>query len=306
LDLIAALTWVKNNIASFGGDPNNVTIFGQSGGGAKVQFSMISPLAKGLFHKAICLSGTMLSTNTTLNGMPLATAEAQGTSLFARWGVTTLAQARTKTWTEIIAAGISTDGYGPVVDAYYITKNMGDSIRGGLQSDVPFMAGAVSGDLGGIIPGLVEQMPWRSINNKATQYAYKFSKTASGWEARSIKPGHTCDLSYVFNYPGTMAYYYLLGYVIDPATGKKPVIGDLNGNGVSGSMGDMADIMTDAGWNAADMNTVDMVMTMWTNFAKTGNPSTTTFTWPAYTTANDTYVDIDATLTVKTGLSAGW
>ncbi len=58
LDIVAALEWVKENIASFGGDPNNVTIFGQSGGGAKVNTLMAMPAAKGLFHKAINQSGS--------------------------------------------------------------------------------------------------------------------------------------------------------------------------------------------------------------------------------------------------------
>jgi len=61
LDLVAALEWVKNNIANFGGDPNNVTIIGQSGGGAKVTSLMNMPAAKGLFHKAVALSGTSLT-----------------------------------------------------------------------------------------------------------------------------------------------------------------------------------------------------------------------------------------------------
>lgn len=60
LDMVAALEWVKNNIASFGGDPGNVTIIGQSGGGAKVTTLMNMPSAKGLFHKAMCLSGNSL------------------------------------------------------------------------------------------------------------------------------------------------------------------------------------------------------------------------------------------------------
>ncbi|MBT2534401.1 carboxylesterase/lipase family protein [Arthrobacter sp. ISL-48] len=63
LDLVAALQWVKENIASFGGDPDNVTIFGQSGGGAKVIGLMAMEEAKGLFHKAIVMSGSLLSTN---------------------------------------------------------------------------------------------------------------------------------------------------------------------------------------------------------------------------------------------------
>jgi para-nitrobenzyl esterase len=60
LDLVAALQWVKNNIANFGGDPSNVTIFGQSGGGGKVTALMSAPLAKGLFNKAIVESGSIL------------------------------------------------------------------------------------------------------------------------------------------------------------------------------------------------------------------------------------------------------
>jgi para-nitrobenzyl esterase len=61
LDMVAALEWVKNNIVNFGGDPNNVTIIGQSGGGAKVTSLMNMPSAKGLFHKAVALSGTSLT-----------------------------------------------------------------------------------------------------------------------------------------------------------------------------------------------------------------------------------------------------
>lgn len=64
LDIVAALQWVKDNIAQFGGDPNNVTIFGESGGGGKVGTLLCMPPAKGLFHKAIILSGTILNVNT--------------------------------------------------------------------------------------------------------------------------------------------------------------------------------------------------------------------------------------------------
>ncbi|MDL2221826.1 carboxylesterase family protein [Parabacteroides sp. OttesenSCG-928-N08] len=62
LDLVAALTWIKENIAEFGGDPANVTIFGQSGGGGKVSTLLATPSANGLFHKAIVQSGSMLRT----------------------------------------------------------------------------------------------------------------------------------------------------------------------------------------------------------------------------------------------------
>ena len=67
LDLIDALTWIKNNIENFGGDPDNVTIFGESGGGAKVLELMSSPLAKGLFHKGIVQSGAVESMGVVFN-----------------------------------------------------------------------------------------------------------------------------------------------------------------------------------------------------------------------------------------------
>jgi para-nitrobenzyl esterase len=68
LDLIAALEWVRNNIAYFGGDPQNVTIFGESGGGAKISALMAMPAAKGLFHKACVQSGTALRASTAEQG----------------------------------------------------------------------------------------------------------------------------------------------------------------------------------------------------------------------------------------------
>ena len=64
LDIVAALEWIRDNIALFGGDPGNVTVFGESGGGGKVGTLLSMPSAKGLFHKAIIMSGTILNVNT--------------------------------------------------------------------------------------------------------------------------------------------------------------------------------------------------------------------------------------------------
>jgi len=82
LDIVAALEWVRDNIANFGGDPNNVTIMGQSGGGAKVCTLMAMPSAKGLFHKAVALSGT------SLGGVPKARAEKLGAKILSEVGLT--------------------------------------------------------------------------------------------------------------------------------------------------------------------------------------------------------------------------
>lgn len=74
LDLIAALEWVQRNIAAFGGDPGNVTLFGQSGGGAKIATLMAMPAARGLFHKAITMSGQQVTASGPLNAAKRAAA----------------------------------------------------------------------------------------------------------------------------------------------------------------------------------------------------------------------------------------
>ena len=81
LDMVAALEWVRDNIQWFGGDPNNVTIFGESGGGGKVCQLMGMPSAKGLFHKAICQSGGF-------HGVPQKAAQDDADALLAQLGIT--------------------------------------------------------------------------------------------------------------------------------------------------------------------------------------------------------------------------
>jgi para-nitrobenzyl esterase len=313
MDLIASLQWVQRNIARFGGNPDNVTIFGESGGGGKVISLMNSPIATGLFHKAIVQSGMAESAMAILNVPPLAQAEAVGTGLLTRLNTPTLAEARAKTWVEIINAELAhyprgdyRDAYGPNIDSRYATKSMRQSIEDGLPSDVPLLAGNNSGDMPGLITGMIEQMPWRSSHNQAPQYVYKFSKVPAGWAARGVLSYHGGELVYTFNYTPSLVSHHLLGLVIDPATGANLAIGDLNGNGITGSAGDAADVLASAGYNADDAAVAQTMMTMWTNFARTGNPSTPAFTWTPYTTANDTYVEIDTTLTTRTGLATGW
>src|SRR5690554_7486068 len=82
--------------------------------------------------------------------------------------------------------------------------------------------------------------------NTAPQYAMHFSQQPAGWKAQGVTAYHAAELAYLFNMPESVITHYLLGLVIDPATGQSLVIGDLNGNGVSGSQGDTADIFASA------------------------------------------------------------
>ena len=310
MDLVMALQWVKRNIAAFGGDPDNVTVFGQSGGGGKTYALMNSPEATGLFHKAINQSGASPIVMNVDEAQSLAANEAVGTALFARMGVSTLAEARALPWTAVVQAdldaNIPREIYRPNVDYRHLPKTYAANVRDGMPSDVPFMVGATSGDYASLRAALPVFMQQRSATYTSPQYVYRFSRVPDGWRDLGLLTAHGGELPYLFNYPAGMVSNYNLNLVLTPG-GVKPAIGDLNGNGVTGTDGDAADVFASMRWGAPDMAMVDTTMAMWTNFAKTGNPSIAGLAWPAYTLANDTYMEIGPVgAEVKTGLATAF
>lgn len=107
----------------------------------------------------------------------------------------------------------------------------------------------------------------------------------------------------MFNMPESVITHHLLGLVIDPATGESLVIGDLNGNGVAGSAGDPADIFASAGFDGTDEQVIERMLTIWTNFAKTGDPSIPgELEYPLYEAAAQQYVDLSDVAEVKTDI----
>src|SRR5204862_1125799 len=105
-DIIAALQWVRDNISKFGGDPNNVTIFGQSGGAGKVSTLMAMPPAKGLFHRAIIQSGA------ALRGTPKDAATKSAEAFMAKVGAKTVDQLQAMPMAQLIAVAIAPGGGG--------------------------------------------------------------------------------------------------------------------------------------------------------------------------------------------------
>jgi para-nitrobenzyl esterase len=297
MDLIAALQWVRDNIAQFGGDPNNVTIFGESGGGRKVLSLMASPQARGLFHKAISQSGTLYPDTRSL-----ASAEAIGTQLANNLNAATLAEMRARPWTEVVSAAAALTPY-TNVDNHYLPTTERVSFETQSHNDVSFLIVVNANDTVDPIQTVKTVFPWMKTHSAAPHYAALFTHMPAGWRARGVTTYHGGELTYVFNAPESVVTHFLLNLVIDPATGARLVVGDLNGNGVSGTAGDGADVFASAGFDATDTTVIDTTMTMWTNFARTGNPGTAAFAWPAYTTANDSYVELGATPQVRSGLS---
>ena len=279
LDLIAALQWVRRNIAAFGGDPHNVTIWGESGGGEKTLALMASPLAKGLFQRAICESGGLV-------GTPLGVAEQRGVKLANYLGASTLADLRAETWENIIKAGESAtlgfpspSGYVDdiTVDGYYLLDTGPNIFATGRQNDVPLMIGMNGEDITFVFSGTQAFVPIIKQNSKV--FVYLFDHVPDGWKSVGVFHAfHGLDVAYEFGFQPWVSFFVdTLFFPPFPPT-------------------------QDPGLNQKDTYVAEAMMTMWTQFAATGNPSVKGLVkWPAYDPVTDQYLYIDDPLQVKSG-----
>ena len=150
LDVVRALEWVRENIAEFGGDPNNVTIFGQSGGAGKVSTLMAMPSARGLFHRAIAQSGAALT------AIPRAQAAQTAEQVLSRLGIAPgqLDRIQKVPIDQIVAVMRPPAGapagpggalnFGPVVDGTVLPTDAFDPVAPGLSAPVPFLTGTTA------------------------------------------------------------------------------------------------------------------------------------------------------------------
>jgi len=299
LDMIAALKWVQRNIMEFGGDPNNVTIFGESGGGDKVVCMLTSPLAKGLFHRAICQSG-----GSHAFPLPLKEMEETGSKLFERLGISRevdpLAAARTLSWEKFVEASqamgeekggnaafgglweITTDGWFMPDTPFNILDNC-------KHNAVPMITCANLGELTG--PGLVhapDLIPaYLKINAAVRKTGYQgyvgiFDQVPGNFRKEGGVSAHAMELHYVFGNVDDPQPWKRLSYMYK-AAGAKSVV----------------PVITDA-----ERNVSEAMMKMWTTFARTGNPSINgLIDWPAYDEDSDKYLYIVDPLEVRVGFS---
>ena len=199
LDQIQSLKWIKNNIAQFGGDPDNVTIFGQSAGAGSVRTLCESPLARGLFHKAIIMSGgginvapsegkeakSAVPENKFFSYNPtLQESEAETKKVMDWAGLTDLEKLRKAPSEILYTVGRmynmvnNTDLFlmqRPIIDGYVSKKNFNEATRNGEIADVPYMIGFTLDDMGDMGPGIAEFC--KVVNNKGGKaWAYQFAR----------------------------------------------------------------------------------------------------------------------------------
>jgi para-nitrobenzyl esterase len=156
LDLVASLEWVRDNIAAFGGDPGNVTIFGQSGGGFKVSLLLAMPSAAGLFHKAVVQSGAGLEAGAVDASTALAA------ELLAEAGVSArhpeeIQAVPAQRLLDAMNATLSRNpgmrmGMAPVVDGRSLPEHPSAAIAAGASRDVPIVVGCTRDELASLMP----------------------------------------------------------------------------------------------------------------------------------------------------------
>lgn len=316
MDAIAALQWIQKNIAAFGGDPDNVTIFGQSAGSMMVGYLMTTPLARGLFHRAIGQSGADMG---PLGGgmMRLADAEASGIRFSALLNAKSIVELRHVPADRILAMdgrwpaderGNIKPGSTAVRDGHVFQDTMYDTFSAGRQNDVPLLVGYndnegasfvwepvhassytanVRREYGELAEDVLRMYP-ASTDQEATQSQKNlirdnwYAWPAWTWARLQSTTGHAKVHFYKFSH--TPMY---------PVGSPVTAAGAAHGSELAHIFGREDHLPPTA--TLADRRMVDVIAKFWTNFARTGDPNGPTLPrWPAFNVRHERIMNFAA------------
>jgi len=321
MDQIAALKWVQQNIAAFGGDPNNVTIFGFSAGGVSIHSLMTIPSARGLFHKAIghssggrdgVLTGRPISRENASQYYPVS-AETIGINFARKHGIegtdaAALARLRALKVEEIVDGGQENDDQGgpriysgPILDGKLVVESSTDAYNAGRHARVPLMIGNNSAEIGGSFVNASTSMEelfsmFGELKEEA-KAAYdpegnkEFAEVQTLFNTDKVwaEPARFAAQSVAAK--GDPAYIFLFSYV--PAAMKERMrFGPGHGTDISFVFDNLR--VPEGGVADPEDKEVARIMNgYWVNFAKTGNPNGEGLPlWPFYNPKTNEILDV--------------
>jgi para-nitrobenzyl esterase len=317
MDQIAALQWVKRNIAAFGGDPDNVTIFGFSAGGVSVHSLLASPLARGLFHKAIVESGG--SRDSVLTARPMSkddidtnypvSAETIGINFAKSMGIegvdqAALARLRALSADEVLHGASSTQSYEttPILDGKLVTETAETAYKAHRQPRVPIMLGSNSADTAGKrIKATTKEQLFARFGQWSGQAKAAYDPDGSADVATLVaeanddfgqaEPARFAASAFAAN--GSPVYLYRFSYV-QAAMRERMRAGAPHG----GEIGFVFGTLGTGGFGPPlpptpeDLKVSRMAQSYWVNFAKSGDPNGAGLPpWPRYDPSKDLIFD---------------
>lgn len=322
MDQIAALQWIKKNIVAFGGDPNNVTIFGFSAGGVSIHSLLTIPAAKGLFHKAISESGggrdgvltaRPINKDNTDDFYPIS-AERIGINFARRYGINETDAAALKKLRELTAAEILDGGQendstglrtyaGPILDGRLVVETAESAYISGRQAKVPLIIGNCSAEIGGgfVNSATTKDALFKAFSDLATEAKSAYDPDGNKDFNEVITKFNT---DWVWGEPGRMtarafekqkspAFMFQFGYV-PPAMRERARYGAGHGSDVSFVFNTLNARWGNVPTTPQEQELARAMNTYWTNFAKTGNPNGSGLpSWPAYHPNQEQILDVE-------------
>ena len=291
MDMIAALEWVHRNIAAFGGDPANVTIFGESAGSAAVNALMAAPRARGLFQRAIGESGTILRADRAL--LTRAEAESAGAKFAsAELGATSLEALRAVPADRLLAATLKEPRprFSTIIDGWILPADARSIFGTGQQAPVPLLAGW-NRDEDGVRPLFGDEEP--SLANLAGRARALFGDRANDFqrlyaastdaEAQRVGRDYGTDARVGYatwkwlelhrSTAGAPVYRYAFEHTLPLAAGAKKGTDPLAPHAAEIEFVFRTLDSRKLAWRTEDRAVSELMASYWTNFAKTGNPN---------------------------------